>query len=92
MKTITRKSLFIDKNQGLDAESRNFGFVGTNSTEKYQGWFFTWPRGVTSRSIEAEAEEILGTLDPDTTCSHLPQIPRRFAEQRLLKFLLQAKY
>ena len=85
-------SLFVDPNQGTDIGGKCFGFVGTNSTDYYQGWFFTWPDRPTSKSTATEAEAIISTLDPDSTCSHLPQIPRRFVEQRLREYLCRAKY
>lgn len=87
MARITKKSLWIDLNQGEQKNGHAFGFVGTRATDDYQGWFFTWPSDRAIITTVAEREAVLESLDADETCPNDPQIPYRFARQRLEKLL-----
>lgn len=91
MSNIRRKSLWIDANQGETKHGKAFGFVGTNDTDDYQGWFFTWPSEVAAIRTTAEREAVLESLDADETCPCEPTIPYRFARQKLDKYL-RAKF
>ena len=84
---ITRKSLFVGAYQGNTEDDKPFGFVGTNATDDYQGWFFTYPTTRISADNKAEIEEIVSSLDADDTCPNDPQIPLRWAQQVLRKHL-----
>lgn len=87
MATITRKSLWVDANQGTQEDGRAFGFVGTNATDDYQGWFFSWPGERATVTSEAEIEAIIDSMETDSTRPNDPEIPYRFAEFVLRRML-----
>lgn len=87
MSDIRRKSLWLDANQGVTERGRAFGFIGTHDTDTYQGWFFTWPGELATISTVAEREAVLDSLDADTSCCNEEQIPRKWARQKLEKYL-----
>lgn len=87
MATIRRKSLWLDANQGETKSGKAFGFIGSNDTDDYQGWFFTWPSDRAIISTVAEREIVLDSLDADETHPNDPQIPYRWARQKLAKYL-----
>ena len=84
---ITRKSLYIDRDQGTTVDERAFGYVGTNATTNYRGWFFTWPGRNVRITDEEEIGEVLATLDLDSENPCSPVVPRRFAEYVLTAYL-----
>jgi hypothetical protein len=84
---IRRKSLWMDVNQGETKSGRAFGFIGTNDTDDYQGWFFTWPSDRAVISTVAERNSVLNSLDADETCPNNEQIPYAWARQKLEKYL-----
>mgnify|MGYP001611352345 CR=1 FL=1 len=90
MTKIRKKSLWIDENQGQTEHDRAFGFVGTSDVDDYQGWFFTWPGPSATISTVAEREAVIESLDADETCPHEPTIPRRWARQKLEKYLRES--
>lgn len=86
---IRKKSLWLDVNQGEGGDDKAFGFVGTNDTDAYQGWFFTWPGDRPVIHSVAEREAVLNSLEADEVCKHEPQIPYAWARQKLAKYLLE---
>ena len=62
----SRSDLWIDEDQGFDAQGREFGFIGAHWPGDYQGWFFVWP-GKARRVTKDQIDGILATLDPDTS-------------------------
>lgn len=84
---IRKKSLWLDANQGEQKDGRAFGFIGTNDTDDYQGWFFTWPGSTAHISTVAERETMLDSLDADETCPNDPKIPYSWARIKLETYL-----
>ena len=84
---IRRRSLWIDAHQGETDDCSPFGFIGTNDTDDYQGWFFTWPSDRAIITTVAERDAMLASLDADETCTNEPQIPYRWARQKLESYL-----
>ena len=84
---ITRKSLWIDADQGTDRNDRAFGFIGTSAGDDYQGWFFSWPREQAGIETDAELEAVIDSMEADEITSAYPQIPYRYAVARLRTFL-----
>lgn len=86
---ITKKSLFLDANQGETKHGKAFGFIGTNLMDNYQGWFFDWPSACPAIKTVEERNRVINSLNADETCPCEPQIPYRFARLKLQKYLRQ---
>jgi hypothetical protein len=71
---IRKRSLWMDKNQGEQADG-------------YQGWFFSWPSDRPIITSAAEREAVIKSLEADETQSGEPKIPYRWAKQKLGKYL-----
>jgi hypothetical protein len=84
-------NLWYDANQGLDADDRAFGYIGTNEETvdtdgddcEYCGWFFTWPGKRAIVTTAAEVEAVVASLETDETARHLPIIPQELVEAKL---------
>lgn len=80
---ITKKRLWIDERQGIDAAGRCFGFIGVDGVDEYCGWFFSWPRSAPDELTDEELRDMIESLEIDQTCRRDPIIPRRWAESVL---------
>ena len=86
-RTIKMNSIFLDSNQGEQKNGCAFGFIGTNATDDYQGWFFTWPSSTATIASVAERDQVIESLDADETQPLGPTIPIRWARIKLEKYL-----
>lgn len=84
---IRRKSLYLDSFHGEMSNGRAFGFIGTRDVNDYQGWFFVWPTSYPGIKTIAERNAVMESLELDIARPGLEQIPERWAQRLLGKYL-----